>query len=78
MVYVVQDCGKMASKEIPMCLQCARRFMSIRGLCKRCYTHCHKRVKSGETTWAELEAAGRALPALPQGKARRQGRRKTD
>jgi hypothetical protein len=52
--------------------------MRIRGLCNRCYTHCHKRVKSGETTWAELEAAGRALPALPQGKARRQGRRKTD
>ena len=33
-----------------------------RGLCQRCYKAAKQRVDAGETTWDQLEAAGRAMP----------------
>jgi len=33
-----------------------------RGLCQTCYVMTGKRIRQGATTWAELEAQGKALP----------------
>jgi hypothetical protein len=55
---------------IPPCLQCPGPHTSLcrrRGLCKRCYTRESLRVRRRETTWAELEGEGLALPAVPRG-----------
>lgn len=41
------------------CLLCMR-FGRVRGLCSVHYAHALRLVKSGETTWAELEARGEA------------------
>jgi len=37
-----------------------------RGMCHTCYEAARVVVKRGETTWAELEAAGLALPVKPK------------
>jgi hypothetical protein len=49
------------------CLSCPCRLVSCRGLCQRCYGRLCRLVRQGKTTWAELEQAGRCLPAAPQG-----------
>jgi hypothetical protein len=49
------------------CLSCRERLARSRGLCPACYDRAARAVRAGETTWAELEAAGRALPAVPTG-----------
>ena len=49
------------------CRGCGQAGNGCRGCCPRCYAGFRKRVKSGETTWAELEARGEVLPAQPQG-----------
>jgi hypothetical protein len=55
------------------CLSCRERFPRCRGLCPTCYDRSGRAVRSGETTWARLEAAGLALPAEPAGSAWRRG-----
>jgi hypothetical protein len=50
------------------CLSCRERVAHCRGLCNRCYTRAGHAVRSGETTWAALVAAGLALPARPAGR----------
>ena len=49
------------------CLRCHARLSYARGLCLTCYHRAGDAVRAGKTTWAALEAAGRALPALPRG-----------
>jgi hypothetical protein len=59
-----------------LCLQCpadAKSFAARRGLCIRCYGRCRHAIHRGETTWAELERKGQALPAQPQGFGWRKG-----
>jgi hypothetical protein len=55
------------------CLSCRQRFPRARGLCPTCYDRSGLAVRSGETSWARLEAAGLALPAAPAGSAWRKG-----
>src|SRR6516164_6618335 len=43
------------------CLSCRERAAQCRGLCVPCYNRLAVAVRRGETTWAALEAAGRAL-----------------
>jgi hypothetical protein len=43
------------------------RPQDLRGLCARCYTHASQLVGQGLTSWATLEAAGKALPKAPNG-----------
>ena len=50
------------------CLACRERVAHLRGVCPRCYTRHKNAVARGETTWAALVAAGRALPAQPAGR----------
>ena len=45
-----------------VCLECRERFASSRGLCRRCYQRLNWQVRTGKTTWAKLEKAGRARP----------------
>jgi hypothetical protein len=55
-----------------LCLQCpaGRKTLAMRrGLCFRCYGRRLCEIKRGETSWAELEAAGLALPAQERGAA---------
>jgi hypothetical protein len=51
------------------CLTCRERVAYRRGCCKRCYQRHGAQVRAGQTTWAALEAEGRALPAAPVGRA---------
>jgi hypothetical protein len=55
------------------CLSCRERLPRSRGLCNRCHLRLGRAVRSGETTWARLEAAGLVLPAAPAGTAWRRG-----
>ena len=52
---------------VPRCVKpgCVR-FRKARGLCLTCYGHARTLVKEGKTTWAELEAQGKALPQGPK------------
>ena len=50
------------------CLSCQERASQCRGLCVPCYNRLAVAVRHGETTWAALEAAGRALPAKRPGR----------
>jgi hypothetical protein len=52
-----------------VCLTCRRRVIASRGCCSTCYRRHCLAVKAGQTTWAKLEAAGKALPAVPVGRA---------
>jgi hypothetical protein len=52
-----------------VCLSCRERLAHTRGLCERCYGRAGKAVRAGKATWAALEAAGLALPAVPVGAA---------
>jgi hypothetical protein len=54
-----------------VCLTCRKRVCVARGVCERCYGRHRLAVRSGKTTWAELEAAGLVLPAQPRGKGLR-------
>ena len=49
----------------PSCLTCHQRPPVCRGCCPRCIKRHQTAVTKGETTWAELEAKGLALPAKP-------------
>ena len=45
------------------CVNCRRpTLIAKRGLCRRCREAMRAAVGRGETTWEEIEAAGRALP----------------
>jgi hypothetical protein len=57
----------MPQSRYPTCLECRRRFPQSRGLCGTCYGRALRAVQCGETTWAALEAEGKALPAAPRG-----------
>ena len=50
------------------CLTCHKHMQVTRGCCATCYKRYCIAVRAGQTTWAALEAAGRALPAVPPGK----------
>lgn len=45
------------------CLRCQTAVAIRRGLCPRCYNKTGDEVRAGKTTWVELEAIGKALPA---------------
>ena len=49
--------------ESPPCLSCHVRAAQCRGLCVVCSNRLAVSVRHGETTWAELEESGQALPA---------------
>lgn len=50
------------------CMRCKLSILyGIRGLCQKCYHVSRRDVRLGQTTWAELEAAGTARAALPKG-----------
>jgi hypothetical protein len=51
-----------------VCLTCRKHIAECRGCCSTCYKRYCRAVRAGQTTWAALEAAGRALPAQPRGK----------
>ncbi len=55
------------------CLRCRARLASCRGLCPACYKALGLAVKSGEVTWAALEASGPALAAQKAGATWMQG-----
>jgi hypothetical protein len=61
---------------VPQCLECKARLAASRGLCQRCYSLAYQRVRSGKTTWPELEASGLALPLSSHGELRRRGKKK--
>lgn len=45
------------------CKNCNRyTLLHLRYCCRRCYWQLVTAVQKGKTTWAELEAAGRAAP----------------
>lgn len=46
-----------------MCRICQQKLAKTRGCCVYHYQIFQLAVKRGETTWAELEAAGKVLPA---------------
>ena len=52
-----------------VCLTCRQHIQVTRGCCATCYKRHGDAVRAGQTTWAELEAAGKALPAVPVGRA---------
>jgi hypothetical protein len=52
------------------------RIATQRGLCETCYARLKARVRAGQTTWADLEARGLALPARGRGWADLRRRRK--
>jgi hypothetical protein len=52
------------------CLLCpvgAKKPARTRGLCRSCYNRCAKEIRQRQTTWAELERKGLALPAQRKG-----------
>ena len=53
------------AKETRACLMCRERLGYMRGLCARCYDKLARQVREKQTTWAELEQAGRVLPRAP-------------
>jgi hypothetical protein len=50
-----------------VCLTCRQRVAYQRGICELCRRRHSRAVRAGKTTWAELEAAGLALPAQRRG-----------
>jgi hypothetical protein len=62
-----------ADPQLQPCLSCHERLPRSRGLCNRGHLRLGRAVRSGAQTWAELEAAGLALPAAPAGTAWRKG-----
>jgi hypothetical protein len=46
----------------PLCRNCQQILAVARGQCDPCYQQSRAAVLAGETTWADLEAAGLALP----------------
>lgn len=62
-----------------ICLNCKKPRTNItRGQCNHCYNVTLERVRAGEVTWAELEAAGKSIPAQKRtlGRAKQHGRKK--
>jgi hypothetical protein len=57
----------MSGEIVRPCRACGERTGRRRGLCLPCYDRVRRTVRTGETTWAELEATGRALPAKSRG-----------
>jgi hypothetical protein len=51
------------------CLRCGERLPRRRGLCDRCLGRTRKAIAAGETSWAQLETAGLALPPQKMGAA---------
>ena len=53
---------------IVLCLRpgCEHEALS-RGLCRSCYAAAAACVRRGQTTWKDLEAAGKILPVGTQG-----------
>ncbi len=51
------------------CLSACGRMARCRGMCEGCYKRLRLAVATGETTWAQLEAEGRARAAQPAGSA---------
>lgn len=51
-------------KQKPQCRVegCPRPAKGPRGVCKACYATLARRVRLGEATWVDLEAAGVVLP----------------
>lgn len=59
----------MSDTVIPKCLICgSAAFRCVRGMCGRCYGQQRALVLEGKTTWAELEADGKAAAVDPQQK----------
>jgi hypothetical protein len=48
------------------CKKCHRRIAKTRGQCWSCYNASSKAVRAGKTTWATLEAEGKASPRKPK------------
>ena len=44
-----------------------KRKARTRGLCGTCYVTAYNLVKKGRTTWAKLEASGKARPPVNRG-----------
>src|SRR5205823_9036599 len=56
--------GPVSEPTVPaLCLSCRERLPLRRGLCFRCYDRLGRAVRSGATTWAELEGRGQARAA---------------
>jgi hypothetical protein len=51
----------------PLCRNCGQILAVARGQCETCYQQSRAAVRAGAATWAELEAAGLALPKRPPG-----------
>jgi hypothetical protein len=51
-----------------VCLTCRQHIAAHRGNCSTCYRRHCLAVRAGQTTWAALEAEGRALPVQPRRK----------
>lgn len=48
------------------CLRCNMDVAKVRGCCWRCYGRYQCQVRSGVTSWAELERLGRVYPPKPK------------
>jgi hypothetical protein len=55
--------------QLQPCLACRERLPRTRGLCDRCHGRARRAVARGETSWAELEVGGQALPPQKMGHA---------
>jgi hypothetical protein len=67
--------GKGKPMNYLTCLTCKERFAYRRGNCIRCHGRYANAVRSGKTTWVELEEKGLALPAKRRGHNWMPGRR---
>ena len=61
----VQEEAPMIDESIG-CKRCHRRIARTRGQCVSCYATSGKAVRAGETTWAALEAEGKASTKKPK------------
>jgi len=53
----------MAAKKIKCCVpECSGDRIAGRGLCAGCYTTARYLIRSGRTSWEQLEALGLATP----------------
>jgi hypothetical protein len=55
--------------DVIVCLTCRKHIAASRGNCGTCYRKYCLAVRAGQTTWAALEAEGKAVPAAPVGAA---------
>lgn len=58
---MLPPCKRQFKNSTPKCLRCGV-MARTRGVCVKCYDHYRNLVRDGETTWADLEAAGLVLP----------------